>query len=204
MPKCAGQKNDGSGQCGMNATHGDYCRHHVPKDKPKSEKFTPETDKKVNELPTETQKTQVTEGKPSDDKYAIAARRRAMNKARLSETGALQGQNLYAPQRPGFKRRWVHGSENRLARLQDQGYTFVEENTENVSSDDLGNRKSKLVDTEKDGGREHGEKSREQGKAVLVGSIHQQRTTPAEDSHGQWLAHGSFPFLDGSIRRRRI
>lgn len=141
--KCQGIAKSGN-QCGMIATKGDYCRHHAPK----TEIFKPE-EKTMDNAAIEPSVVADTNGEL--DKFAEAAERRASVRAKRKQTGALDGQNLFAPQREGFKRRWVNGNENRLATLQDKGYTFVEDSNNVTASDDLGNRKSVLVGTNKDG-----------------------------------------------------
>jgi len=142
--KCQGIAKSGN-QCGMIATSGNYCRHHIPK----TEVFKPEEN--VMDDPVIETGIEVKETNAQLDKHAIAAKRRADVKAKRNQTGALDGQSLYAPQRKGYKRRWVNGNENRLARVQDKGYTFVEDSNNVTASDDLGNRKSVLVGTNKDG-----------------------------------------------------
>ena len=84
------------------------------------------------------------------DKYAIAAQRRKAARQKMERTGAFHGQKLYSSQKPGFYRRWVNDSENRLDRAQDSGYTFVSEDCD-AESTDLGTRVSRRVGTDKNG-----------------------------------------------------
>lgn len=56
---------------------------------------------------------------------------------------------LSAPQRPGYKRRWVNDDGNRLAEADELAYDFVHE--QGITSSDLGTRVSRLVGTKANG-----------------------------------------------------
>ena len=121
---CKGTTKNGD-PCGRPAGENGYCSHHSA---PLS--ATPPAPPPPSEP------------KKADDKYEIARKRREKAKARAISTGALPGQRLVAPPKPGFVRRWVNDEGTRIDSLMDKGYTFVEDSDPSISSDDPGGRKS--------------------------------------------------------------
>ena len=99
-------------------------------------------------LPPETNKTPEAATKP--DKLALAADRRKRNKDAFRKSGALEGQKLVAPQRPGFYRYWANDHKGKLDRMLDRGYTFVEDGAANApfetTSTKSGSKTSQRVD----------------------------------------------------------
>lgn len=87
----------------------------------------------------------------SDEQILKAAKKR--REAAKKEKGPLEGQVLFAPSRPGFVRRWVQGSEQRLDQLTKKGYSLVKdaETEGQVLTSDLGTAKSQIVGTQKSG-----------------------------------------------------
>lgn len=91
----------------------------------------------------------------ADGVIAAARTRRKEAREAHANSGGLQGQRLVAPQREGFKRRFVNddnkGNIDKHLRL---GYYFLEETQigdEYIPTSDLGKRKSQRVGTKEDG-----------------------------------------------------
>ena len=114
-----------------------------------SEKFTPEEAKKQEKLDNlakaraaKAEKARLAKGEittskaseeaPKPDKHALARATRRDNEARMAMAGALEGQQLVAPPRPGFVRRWGNDEKGKLDRRMNKGYTFVEEGEVNA------------------------------------------------------------------------
>lgn len=85
-------------------------------------------------------------------------RREAARKGRF-DMGGLTGQKLMAPNREGYKRRWVNDDDKgKLDQALDKGYYFLQETTrgdEYIPTSDLGARKSQRVGTKEDGSALH-------------------------------------------------
>lgn len=64
----------------------------------------------------------------------------------LEHGGALK---LHAPQRKGYVRRWVNDRGNRIAELEEIGYTFVEE--QGIDTHGPGSRINRLAGTQESG-----------------------------------------------------
>jgi hypothetical protein len=90
-----------------------------------------------------------------DEAKKLAAKNRRLAKRKEREDlGAIGEQKLVAPTRPGFKRYWAVDEGNRLAILQDRGYTFVESGgpySQGIHSTDIGENISQVTGTGKDG-----------------------------------------------------
>ena len=111
----------------------------------------------VKEAPMENSETQEAVVKTEtpfindkNKKYQLAAQKRKEREKRIKKTGALHGQKLYASQQSGFYRRWVNDEGNRLAQLEEIGYSFVSEHC-NAESTDIGSRVSQRVGVDKNG-----------------------------------------------------
>ncbi len=106
-----------------------------PKGRPKGSKNKPKTEVVIEKTAsvgiTGTPGLSLpSEEKP--DKHALARAVRKDNEARMAMAGALEGQQLIAPPRPGFVRRWVNDEKGKLDRRMNKGYTFVEEGEVNA------------------------------------------------------------------------
>lgn len=91
-------------------------------------------------------------------KREAAGKARAATKARIAKTGTLSNQKLYAPPRDNFYRRWINDEGNRVARMENNGYSFVELSPEDMrltSASNADGRVSQLVGTKQDGSALH-------------------------------------------------
>ena len=85
---------------------------------------------------------------PETEQQAEAGVPKAKRRRRgaLEHGGALK---LHAPKREGFVRRWVNDKGNRIAELEEIGYTLVEER--GIDTDGPGSRVNRLAGTHEGG-----------------------------------------------------
>lgn len=129
---CGGLKADGNPCMGPAIKGSAFCRLHQPE----------------GEVLARGEKVDV------DIDYEKAKARRDKKREERAASGAYANQKLVAPKREGYVRRWVNDDGTRLADLEDKGYSFVTEQVsgdENITTTDLGSKKSQTVGKKADG-----------------------------------------------------
>ena len=91
-------------------------------------------------------------GRPPRQPEAEQQAEAGVPKAKRRRRGALEhggALKLHAPTREGFVRRWVNDKGNRIAELEEIGYTLVEER--GIDTDGPGSRVNRLAGTHEGG-----------------------------------------------------